>query len=368
MSLQLIPHLALQLVPGIGNATAKQLIGYVGDAQSVFEVKKKDLSRIPGIGEKTCNAILKKSTFDEAEKIILRCMENGYQLLHFTHTSYPERLKSIYDAPNILYFKGQGDLNAQRIISVVGTRKATDYGLKVTNQLVKDLATLGSSTVSGLAYGIDIECHRKSLEYNIPTFAVLAGGLDMIYPRQHLRTSKDMQEMGGIVSEYPPGTKPEAHLFPARNRIIAGLSDATVVVEAGSKGGALITAYLADGYERPVFAVPGNIDQPFSKGCNRLISTQKALAYTSIENLVYYLNWDRSKESRKKVMDWSKFSEEEIKVYQCLEKNPNGLPIDQLSWQINIPVNKLASLLLEMEIKGCIKNLPGNRFMISDIY
>ena len=274
---ELLYQVGLQLIPGIGNGNAKHLISYRNGARNVFQSTKSQLTKIPGIGTKTIQELMQQNVLREAEAILNNCHRADVEILHFTSRSYPSRLKTLFDAPNILYKTGDVDLNMARSVSIVGTRRATAYGKSMTQNIVLDLKSNQVTTVSGLAYGIDIEAHRASMENNIPTIAVIAGGLDRIYPSQHKKYVDQIKSNGCLLSEHPPGTKPEAHLFPARNRIIAGMGDTTIVVEAGTKGGALITAHLADSYDRPVFAVPGNLNNPFSEGCNRLIRNQKSL-------------------------------------------------------------------------------------------
>ncbi len=369
MEHNLIHFLALQLTPGIGNTNAKHLVSYIGDPEEIFQANARKLHRIPGIREKSVKSILKRETFTKAEEILKDCERQNIKILHYTSKNYPNRLKSIIDSPSILYFQGNGDLNPENTISIVGTRKATQYGRDVTESMVRGLKPYGATVISGLAYGIDIESHRRSLEMGLPTFAVLAGGLDKVYPKSHLGETQQMMENGGILSEYPPGTKPEAPLFPARNRIIAGLGDATVVVEAGVRGGALITANLADSYNRPVFSVPGNLDQPFSIGCNRLIRSQKALAYTEVKDLVYYLNWEMGTEQdEKKQVDISNLDEYQKSVYQILSEHLQGIAIDELSWKSQIQINQLATVLLSMEFDGYVKCLPGKKYILSPEY
>ncbi len=361
----LLLHVALHLTPGVGNANTKSLISYIGDVESVFNSSKKELSRIPGIRKNTIQEILNKKTFSEAEEILRNCEKLNIRILHYTSRDFPTRLKGIYDAPTILYYMGNGDLNAMQTISIVGTRSATDYGRKITEKIVKGLKPYAPTVVSGLAYGIDIESHRHSLVNKLPTIAVLAGGLDRIYPRNHEYVATQMLEKGGLLSEYPPLTKPEAHMFPARNRIIAGLGDATIVVEAGKRGGALITANIADSYNKPVFAVPGNLDQEHSVGCNRLLRSQKALAYTEVSDLVYYLNWVKKSKAKDKVkIDFSSLTENERKIAEALHRSGNGLEIDVLSWKTQLQINHLAALLLNLEFQGVVKSLPGKKYQL----
>jgi len=363
MSDELVYQLALELIPGLGDKGAKQLISYCGSASQVLKANKSQLTKVPGVGDKLANIVLGNRPIKEAENIIAEAEKLDFSIYHYTNSSYPQRLKQIPDSPNIIFTKGSGELNPKRCIAIVGTRKATDYGKSITEKLVSELAGLGVTVVSGLAYGIDIYAHKACLKYNIPTFAALAGGLDRIYPSSHKKYVQEMLSNGGILSESLPGTKPDPHLFPARNRIIAGMADATVVVEAAEKGGALITANIADSYDRTVFAVPGNVGNTYSEGTNKLISSQKALIYSGIEDLIYHLNWDVD-EVNKKVVELPELPQEEQIVYDLLSQHDAPIEIDLISIKSQIPINQVASLLLNLEFKNLVKSLPGKKYCL----
>lgn len=359
-------QVALQLIPGIGNANAKYLFSYLGNPRNIFESNKSRLLKIPGIGDKVIKSILEKTTFNEAEKIIRESEQKNIEIIHYTDRSYPNNLKTILDAPNILYFKGNGSLNPVHSVSIVGTRDATEYGKNIVSNLIKGLVEIKPTVYSGLAYGIDIESHRECVRNHLPTIAVIAGGIDRIYPKQHYSIAvKMMENGGGVLSEHPPGKIPEAHLFPARNRIIAGISEGTVVVEAKVKGGALITANLAHSYNKPVFAVPGNLYNIYSQGCNNLIRSQKAVIYTRPEDIFYHLNWDIDSKSDKKpkVLEFE-LSKMEQNIVKALSEHKGILPIDELAWKSQIQINELASQLLNLEFKGVIKSLPGKKYQL----
>lgn len=356
----MIFQIALELIPGLGNRGIKQLISYSGSAYEVFKSPKKKLLKIPGIGEKLASTIISSKRIHEAESILTQAAAIGSKILHYTDPDYPERLKQLPDAPNIIHYKGNGALNPKRCISVVGTRKATEYGKQITDKLISDLKTLNVTVVSGLAYGIDIQAHRTCIETRTPTFAVLAGGLDRIYPSAHKKYAEAMMETGGLLSESVPGTKPDKHLFPSRNRIIAGLADATIVIEAAEKGGALITANIADSYNRLVFAVPGEIGKTYSEGTNHLISTQKALIYTQVEDLVYHLNWDIEDETP--MPPPPELENEELKIYTILRDAETPLEIDLIALKSNITINMVASTLLSLEFKNLVRSLPGKKY------
>jgi len=366
MNAEKINQLALQLIPGIGNANAKHLISYCGSAQAVFNKNKNELSKIPGVGEKTIKSILAKDTFGEAEKIYRSTEKNFLSILHYTDPEYPSRLKSLADAPNLIYFIGNGSLNNQRTVAIVGTRKASEYGKTATQNICEALSSFGVTVISGLAYGIDIEAHRKSLNTGIPTIAVIAGGTDRIYPKVHLKTAQAMMDKGGgVLTEQPPGTQPEPHLFPARNRIIAGLADVTIVVEAAESGGALITANIAYSYDKPVFAVPGNLNQSNSAGCNNLIASQKAYIYTKVEDLLPYVAWSTElnpKTNNRDIIFGLEGAEK--KVAEVLADHPTGIVVDELAWKSQVQINQLAGVLLSLEFKNLVKPLPGKKYRL----
>lgn len=360
-------QVALNLIPKIGDVNAKILISYCGSAKDIFLAKKSQLLKIPGIGNKIAEEITSQAVLSESEKILHSCEKKGIKILHFTDTLYPTRLKQIADSPNILYTKGLGNINPERTIAVVGTRNVTTYGKDMSTKIGKSCKVLNATLISGLAYGVDIQSHRAGLAEEVPNIAVLAGGLDIIYPSAHKKTAEEIQENGLLVSENPPGTQAQAHFFPARNRIIAGLSDAVIVVEAAIKGGALITANIADSYDKPVFAVPGDLEHKYSEGCNFLIRNQKAYIYTGSNDLIYHLNWDldssKPRKSKGKVLPEG-LSQEEKNICQILMASPNGIAIDELAWKAQITINKLASLLLILEFQGTIKSLPGKKYQM----
>ena len=354
--------LALSLVPGLGDQNVKQLIGYCGSPSAIFSVPKKKLESIPGFGPKLADIIKHHKTHKDAEKILAEASSKGMRVLSYLDSDYPQRLKSVLDAPPILFVKGKGTLNPRRSLAIVGTRKATDYGKAISNKIVEDCQSMDVQIISGLAYGIDIESHRAALKSGMSTVSVLAGGLDWIYPSVHKKNAEQIQENGAIISECVPGTKPDPHLFPARNRIIAGMADAVIVVEAAAKGGALITAKIADSYNRPLFAVPGNIDNEYSKGTNHLISTQMALIYTGLEDLKYQLEWEPKGDSAKPDVSIPELSDEEHSLISLLNEEKRSIQMDKLAIKSQVPINRVASALLSLEFKGLIRSLPGKKF------
>ncbi len=364
MDNELVAQLSLELIRGIGAKGVRQLISYCGTASNVYHTSKSKLLKVPGVGLKMVEAIRASNNFAEAESIIQASARKGIQIIHFSNSDYPQRLKQVPDAPNIIFTKGLGNLNPTRSVAVVGSRKATTYGKKITEGIVQDLSFLDVTIISGLAYGIDIQAHKTALNLGMPTFAVIAGGIDRLYPSAHKKYALEMFENGGLVSESYPGIKPDPHLFPARNRIIAGMADVTIVVEADEKGGALITANIADSYNRTVFAVPGNIGNNFSKGTNRLIASQRALIYTGASDLVYHMGWDIVADSKTTDLPVN-LEPDEQRVIEVIRMNESDVTIDQISIQAQIPLNKLASVLLELELKNLIKGLPGSKYRIN---
>jgi DNA processing protein len=360
-------QVALSLTNGIGSVLIHNLVSYCGSAEEVFRVGAKRLEKIPNIGEILAKNLASKQSFFEAEKELMLAEKEKVSLLFYTEKDYPDRLKRLYDAPALLYYKGNADLQALRVVSMVGTRQATDYGKNIAEAIVEALVPYQVLVVSGLAYGIDIAAHRASLHYRLPTLGVMACGIDVIYPYVHKKTAEQMLEKGGIITENRIGQKPDSMRFPARNRIIAGMSDAVVVVETATKGGTLITAEYANNYHKEVFAVPGNLTQPLSEGCNRLIRQNKANIYTSVQDIVESLNWDLENQQSKKpkakqiTFDLSRFTQDESVIMSLLCKQKE-MHIDEISWHSQIHLNKLASVLLNLEFQGVIKSIPGKRY------
>ncbi|MBX2945556.1 MAG: DNA-processing protein DprA [Cyclobacteriaceae bacterium] len=358
---------ALHFISGIGDYTIRQLISYCGSAEKVFKTPKGKLLKIPGIGPVIAETIIKGSPFEKAEKEIRRAEKESVEIIFYIDKKYPLRLKHIPDAPSMLYVKGNIDFENAKTVGIVGTRQATAYGKEQVEKLVAGLVPHGVLIVSGLAYGIDIQAHKQALKNNLPTVGVMGSGIDIIYPAAHKETAQRMLEHGGLITENPFGTKPDAHNFPERNRIIAGLSDALVVIEAAEKGGALITAEIANGYNKDVFAFPGSVGVTYSVGCNNLIKTNKAHLITSVKDLEYIMNWEATKVTRpKKVTSLALdgYSDEEKTILNLLlEKSP--LMIDELSWKSNLPVSQLASVLLGLEFNGVVKSLPGKLYALN---
>jgi DNA processing protein len=357
--------LALHFIPGLGDHLIRQLVSYCGSPEKVFKIPKGKLLKIPGIGAVTAEAIRLGKPFALAEKELRRTEKENVELLFFTDEKYPSRLRQVNDSPTMLYAKGNMDLENPKAVAIVGTRQSTAYGKECVENLVRDLVAHEALIVSGLAYGIDIHAHKQALKYKLPTVGVMGSGMDVIYPGAHREVAAKMMENGGLLTEHPFGTQPDAHNFPARNRIVAGLSDAIIIVEAAEKGGALITADIANSYNKDVFAFPGNIKQSHSAGCNNLIKSNRAHLITSIRDLQYIMNWDVGVKPRKQEsVALDGYSPEEQQIIRTLLDNNKQLMIDEISWKTNFPVSTIASLLLALEFKGVVASLPGKMYKL----
>jgi DNA processing protein len=368
MDQERLSFLALHSLSGIGDYLLKQLVSYCGSAENVFKTSKGKLLKIPGVGEVTAEAILNGKSFKMAENEIAKASKSNTEILFYTDKRYPQRLRQIEDAPSLLYFQGNANLNHSKTVAIVGTRQATSYGKEIVEQIVKDLVPHQVLVISGLAYGIDIQAHKQALKNDLPTLGVMGSGMDLIYPSAHKDTAKKMIEQGGLLTENSFGTKPDAHNFPARNRIIAGMCDALIVVEAAEKGGALITAEIANTYNKDVFAVPGSIGETYSEGCNKLIRTNKANLFSSVKDLEYIMNWSAenpgTKKARPAFIDLNQFESDEQIVIKVLQEKNAPVMIDELTIKTSLSPSMLASLLLTLEFKNVVKSLPGKMFSI----
>jgi len=369
-----MPHLyniGITLLPGVGDVNAKNLVAYCGSAEAVFREKKARLKKIPGIGAVLVNSIsdgsIQKNALARAEEEIHFIEKHKITPLFFTEKSYPKRLKQCNDGPVILYYKGTADLNAEKIISVVGTRSVTEYGKQTAEKIIEGLSCFSPIVVSGLALGVDICAHRASLKNNLQTVGVLGHGLERIYPDTHKATAKDMIKHGGLLTEFLSNTKMAPEFFPRRNRIIAGMADAVIVIESRKTGGSLITAEIANSYNRDVFAIPGRINDTVSEGCNFLIRTNRAALARSAEDIAYSLGWKKTDGPKKQKQQklFIHLSEEE-KALQRLLREKNNMHIDDISIAAKFPMSKTATLLLNMEFSGVIRSLPGKVYCLND--
>jgi DNA processing protein len=365
-STELLPILALLRVEGVGDIVAKKLINHCGSAAEVFKVKSNHLHAIDGVGEVLIKRLKNKTVFDQAEKELQFIEDQKINVLYFQDSDYPDKLKHCIDGPTVLFAAGNIDFNKRKIISIVGTREVTSYGSEFCKKLIEDLAVFNPIIVSGYAYGVDIVAHKAAIEHKLQTIAVLAHGLNQIYPKVHKKYMAKMEENGGFLTEFWSDTNPDKANFVQRNRIVAGMSEATIVIESAEKGGSLITATIANDYNRDVFAVPGRISDRFSQGCNNLIKTQRASLMTSAADLIYNLNWEIASETRKgnSVIQKQLFvtldSDEQL-IYDYLQKNGKQL-LDIIAIECNFPIFRISSILLNMELKGVIRPLPGKLF------
>lgn len=364
-----IYSIALTMVPGIGHIGAKRLVEGMKSATDVFRFRKELAQRLSGVHERVSGALDCPSIIVRAEQELVFLQKNHIQCLTFHDEAYPSRLRECEDAPVVLFYKGNADLNALHIINMVGTRHATDYGTQLCTTFLRDLKALCPDVlvVSGLAYGIDINAHRSALDNDLPTVGVLAHGLDRIYPSLHRKTAVEMLDKGGLLTEFPVGTTPDKHNFISRNRIVAGMCDATIVVESAAKGGSLITAELAESYHRDCFAFPGRVTDEYSKGCNQLIRDSKASLLLSAEDLVEAMGWtlDSHPVKAENVQRslFLELTEEEQKVVHTLEKQGN-LQINTLVVETDIPVHKMSAILFELEMKGAVRVLAGGVYQL----
>jgi DNA processing protein len=360
-------QIALSMFPRIGAVNARRLVAYLGSLDAVFEAPGKALKDIPGIGSNLINIILENryEMLEKASREVGFIQKHNIKTYFYLDKAFPKRLAQCSDAPVILFQKGDADLNHQRIVSIVGTRSATEYGRELTENLVKGLARAGIEVlvVSGLAFGIDGTAHKAALKNRFPTIGVVGHGLDKLYPSAHKNLARDIVEAGGgILTDFPSGSKIDPGNFPRRNRIIAGLADCTIVVESASKGGALVTADIANSYNRDVFAFPGKVSDQFSAGCNNLIRKNAAALITSANDLIEYMGWEANAQPRQQVI-MIDLDEDEKQVVELLSGN-EIITTDFASRKLNWSVQKINSLMLNLEFKGVLKSLPGNRFKL----
>lgn len=362
-------RIALTLLPKIGSVMAKQLVSYCGGVQEVFDASFAKLKKAPGIGDKRAREILDQSILDRAEEELQFVRKNNIELLFYLEDTYPKRLKHCYDDPVLLYHKGNTELNNAKVISIVGTRNATDYGKQITQELVATLAPFNPLVVSGLAYGIDINAHKAALDNGLQTVGVLGHGLDRIYPAHHKATASKMLTQGGLLTEFLSNSRADKENFPKRNRIVAGMADATIVVETKMKGGSMITATLANDYDRDVFAVPGKINDQYSQGCNYLIRSNRAHLLDSPEELIAALGWERSPKEKEatNVVQTQMFVDlapDEQQLVDAL-REAGQIAIDELTFKLSMPASKIASILLTLELQGMVRSLPGKVYKLA---
>ena len=355
--------IAITLLPGIGSVKTRAILGHLRSLEAFFTERESALRRIPGIGDHLASHPARQKALEQAEKETQFVGKNRIRVSWFLDDDYPSRLKQCEDAPVLLYMQGNTGAEARKVLSIVGTRHATPYGIDHCNSIVEDLAAAYPDLliVSGLAYGIDVCAHKAALKHHLPTLAVLGHGLQMIYPASHRQVAQEIVRQGALVTEYSTFHTPDKKNFIARNRIIAGLADATLVVESGEKGGALITADLANSYNRDVFALPGRAGDEWSKGCNRLIKKNMAALVEDASDLAWFLGWEM-KNTKKQAVQKEMFltlGQDEQLLLDIL-KEQKELSLDELAVLAGMPVSKTSALLLNLEFSGLVRNLPGN--------
>jgi DNA processing protein len=371
---ELLYRIALTKIQGIGAITAKQLVKRAGSATQVFQSSQKELLKMTGIA--TTKQILNQSVMDWTNKELEFIDKNQIKVYFFDDEHYPNRLKTVHDAPFVLYGQGNMDLNAERVVAIVGTRSPTTRGIEVCESLVNGLKKYNPMIISGLAYGIDITAHRQAVEIGLSTVAVMGNGLRRIYPREHQDFTQKMLETGGLLTEYPHDQDPDREHFPMRNRIIASLCDALVVVESARKGGSMISALYANDYHKDVFAIPGRVGDTYSLGCNHLIKTHKANILESAADIGYVMGWDEPVESntetppittklvRKGIQPplfTSHLTAPEQHILDLLQISET-LTSDQLLKETGVTYSQMAGILLTLEMNGLIRSLPGKRY------
>lgn len=362
---ELLYLLALQKAKGIGTINAKKLIAHLGSAEAIFTSKKQDLEKINGIGTYTIRDIHNVEILKNAEKEFEYIVSNNIKYTGFLDSDYPEKLKHCIDGPLLLFHDGNIHFEKQPIISIVGTRQMTSYGRSFIEKLINGIKEYNPIIVSGFAYGVDITAHKEAIKNKLQTIAILANGVDQMYPKVHKKYVSQVLENGGFYTEHWHDEEPLREYFLQRNRIIAGISDATIIVESASKGGSLVTAGIANSYDRDVFAVPGRNTDMFSRGCNNLIRTNRAALLNSADDLVYLLNWDQ-KEKTKKPIQRELFIDlegDEKIIYEYLLKNGKTL-LDAISLACKIPIYKISGVLVNLELQGLVRPLPGKLFEV----
>ena len=362
---RLLHILALQHVPFIGDITAKKLINHCGSVEAVFQEKKHNLLKIDGIGSMVISDLYNKSHFKAAELELAFIKENAIDCLYFMDVDYPDKLKHCIDSPIMMFQSGNINLKNQRIISIVGTRKITTSGMAFCDKLIEELAIFDPVIVSGFAYGTDITAQKAAMKHGLQTIGCLAHGLNQIYPKTHKKYMVDVEKNGGFLTDFWSSDAFDRNNFLKRNRVIAGLSEATIVIESAEKGGSLVTADIANSYNRDVFAVPGRTTDTQSMGCNNLIKFQKAHLLSNPLDIPYMLNWELETNQKPAVQKqlFVELTDDEQTIYNYL-KVEEKQQLDLIALKCNLPIFKVAGVLLTMELKGVVRPLPGKLFEI----
>ena len=355
------------MIPGIGPVQARILVEHFGTAEFIFGASRKQLECLDGIGSARAQAIKSFADYQKAEKEIRFIEKYGISPLFFGSEEYPKKLLHCYDPPTLLYFKGTMWAQDQRIVAVIGTRNNSQYGKSVTQEIIRELAEHDVLVLSGLAFGIDAVAHKSAIASNMPTVAVLAHGLDTVYPGEHNGLAKEiLKSGGGLITEFTSNTAPDRHNFPTRNRIVAGMCDAVIVVETKTKGGSMITAELANSYSREVFAVPGKITDERSQGCNQLIKNNKAVLFTSVAEMAFMMDWVDEMKTReaKQLPLFETLNTHQQSIIGMLKEHEQ-LHIDQLSHLSGMTYGEIASALLDLELNNLVRAIPGKKFELT---
>lgn len=366
MSESLKFKIALTLIPNIGDILAKRLVSYCGSVEAVFKEKRQVLEKVPGIGSAHASSVLNQKVFERAEEEIEFIQKKNIEAIFYLDQNYPKRLTHCEDSPLMLYYKGNADLNATKMISIVGTREATEYGRHLCEKLIADLAVYSPLIVSGLAYGIDICAHKAAMDNGLKTLGVVAHGLDKLYPALHKSAAAKMIEQGGLLTDFMSKTIPDRENFPRRNRIVAGITDATIVIESKKDGGSLITADIANSYNRDVFAFPGKVGDPTSEGCNNIIKQNKAALIQSAADIVYILGWEKLQQKNRNIQKqlFVELKPEEETLVNVM-KEKDAINVDDLCLIAKMPMSRVSSLLLTLEFSGIVKSLPGKMYKLN---
>lgn len=362
---KLLAVLRLQKSKAIGSILAKKLIVTTGSVEQVFKEKKTILQKINGVGTNALKHLFDNENLKVAEKELSYIISNNINYTYFLEDDFPKNLQNCIDSPILLFKDGNINLNNERIISIVGTRNMSSYGRSFIEKFIEELSDYNPIIVSGFAYGVDICAHKTAIKNNLQTIAVLAHGFEQIYPKVHKKYINQVNENGGFFTEFWSEESPLRENFLKRNRIVAGISKATIIVESAEKGGSLVTADIANSYNRDVFALPGRNTDIYSRGCNNLIQQNKAHLLTSADDVVKLLNWDVAKKEKQEVQQqlFINLDDREQCIYDYLNNNGKKL-VDVIALDCEIPLCQLSSILLQMELKGAIKPLPGKMFEV----
>ncbi len=366
MQQELLFQVALTMIPNIGPVQAKILLQHYEPVE-IFKARKSELEKIEGIGNVKAAAIKTFTAFSRAEEEINFIEKFKIKPLFISDAGYPKRLLNCFDSPTLLYYKGNADLNVSKIVAIIGTRSHTEYGKQLTDKLISELASHDVMVISGLAYGIDAVAHKAAVKNDLKTVGVLAHGLDQVYPEQHTHLAKDMiKNGGGLLTEFSSKTKPDKHNFPTRNRVVAGMSDATIVIETGIKGGSMITAELANSYNRDVFAFPGRTTDVKSAGCNQLIRNNKAVLLSEASELLELMNWEERKKpvAKQQKQLFIELSPEELIILGILQEKET-VHIDEINFRSGLSSSSVAAAILNLELQNVVLSLPGKVYQVT---